>query len=76
MESADETDADALLLKTVTAHTDPTNGITVVPVSASDANLPLGLYFYDIKVRTDSGRIFTVIRGKFLIVWRVTGRIV
>ena len=74
MESLDETDADALISKTVTVHTDPTNGITVVPVEAADTNLPLGVYFYDVKVKTDAGRIFAVVRGKFNVVWRVTGR--
>ena len=56
----DDTDADALIQKVVTAHTDPTNGKTTISIDAADtASIAPGAYFYDIQEKDTSGNIMT-----------------
>lgn len=48
--------------KSVTSHTDPTNGITVISfTSANTSDWPLTLLDYEIEVTLSSGKIFTAI---------------
>ncbi|WP_427007183.1 hypothetical protein [Pseudarthrobacter sp. H2] len=44
-----DTDAQALISKTVTSHSGPTQGITYVPISYGESSLPVRGYVYDIK---------------------------
>lgn len=43
-------DADAVLNKTISSHSDPTHGITYVPISHSDSLLDAHGYKYDLKL--------------------------
>lgn len=47
----DVTDANAIIKETVTVHTDPTNGITHIPISKSDTdNAAIGVYIGDVQI--------------------------
>ncbi len=68
-------DASAKIAKNITSHASPLNGLTLIDLSASDtASLPVGTYYYDIQVKTDAGKIYTVQKGKFVIDYDVTIR--
>jgi len=45
-----DTDADALITKEVTSHSEPTKGLSVITFSAADTDIEPGLYVADIKV--------------------------
>lgn len=47
----DDADSTAVIEVEVTSHTDPTNGITVIPLSAAVMDVPPGKYYYDIQVK-------------------------
>jgi len=69
-------DANALVSKTITSHADPTNGITIITIAASETINLLGKYFYDIQYKTDLGVIKTVLDGTYQFLEDVTKRIV
>ena len=70
------TDTDALIAKNVTNHTDPTNGISVIPLDPVDtAEIPPGKYFFDIKVEEANGDIHTLLKGKCSILGSPTNRL-
>lgn len=48
----DETNAEAVITKIVSSHTDAPAGITAISLTATDTNLNEGTYFYDIHVGT------------------------
>ena len=56
-------DAQADLQKVVTVHTDPDAGLSAITLDATDTDDLSGNYFYDIQVRTDEGKIMTVLSG-------------
>lgn len=51
------TDADAIMKKTITSHTDPTHGKTLLILSASDTNIEPGDYIHDCVVKSATGSI-------------------
>lgn len=68
-------DANAKIVKNITSHADPLNGLTLIDLAASDtASLALGEYFYDIQVKTSTGKIYTIQKGKFVLAYDVTMR--
>ena len=71
--SRDDTDAEAIFVKTVTSHTDPTAGETTIPIAASDtADEPVAPYYYDILVIDDQSKRQSSNTGNFIIVQEVT----
>lgn len=44
-------DDNALIKKTVTVHSDPTNGKTTIALSATDTDIEPANYFYDLQVK-------------------------
>lgn len=58
--NGDDEDATAVISTQVTEHTDPTNGITVIPLSATLTNVAPGTYFYDIQIKMASGTIISI----------------
>lgn len=70
-----DSDDCALIRKTVTSHSDPTHGITSVPLTSTDTNLAEGDYYWDLQVKTLSNNISSTIKGIFKIVNDVTKRI-
>jgi hypothetical protein len=69
-------DVSAVISKTITTHTDPTNGETEIVLSSTDTNQSPKSYFYDIKVKDDSSpsNIFVVLTGRLTIERIVTQR--
>jgi len=74
----DLTDNSAIIKKTVTSHTDPTNGVTVVSLTSTDTNQTPGSYLYDIQLKSPAGDISTGAEypAKFIILSDVTRRTV
>lgn len=70
-------DAAADLSKTVTVHTDPTNGKTEVNLLNTETDDLEGLYFYDIQYKDDStpAIVKTVLSGMMTFERDVTRRI-
>ena len=61
-ENLDDTDANAKISKTITDHTDPINGETVLKLTPTDTNL-VGNYLYDIQIKKANGDIKTILQG-------------
>ena len=68
-----DVDASAIISKTVTTHTDATNGETQISLTSTDL-ATVGRYIYDVQVKTDTGDIKTVVEGNFTITQDVTTR--
>jgi hypothetical protein len=52
-----DSDSDSVITKIVTSHTNAAAGLTTIDLSATDTNLALGFYTYDIRILTaDSNR--------------------
>jgi hypothetical protein len=67
-------DSQASLQKTITNHSDPTNGITTLQISHADTySLYPRDYDFDIEAVDTSGNVYTILRGKFTIDYDVTG---
>lgn len=71
---ADATDAEAVISVEVTDHTDPTNGTTVIPLTATDTTVTPGTYYYDIQVKEADGTITSIPVRKLVVVGDVTRR--
>jgi len=72
--SVAETDAQALISKTITTHSDPTAGATQITLSDSDTDITQGEYLYDIAYLDDSGNRKAIQPDKFIILGTVTRR--
>jgi len=70
----DATDANALISKTVTSHTNPTAGITTITLSDTDTAITVGSYFYDITYKDTSDNKITIQEGKFKVSYSTTNR--
>lgn len=76
VESSSDT-TDALISKTITAHTNPTGGISSLAlVPADTSSLTPATYKYDMQLKDGSGSILTFITGNFTILADVTRRTV
>ncbi|MCX5727094.1 MAG: hypothetical protein NT030_08045 [Candidatus Saganbacteria bacterium] len=65
--------SEASLSKIITSHTNPSHGETVLELLPADTqNLDPMDYDFDIQILTDTGEVFTVLRGKFTLEWDVT----
>lgn len=63
-----DADADAILSKTVTVHTDPTVGQTTIALTHADTEtLARGTYFYSIQAKPDATNLYTILRGNYTI---------
>lgn len=66
-------DADALLQKVVTTHTDAAAGKTDISIDPADtAGVEPGNYFYDIQAVTDTDDVHTICKGAITIDWDAT----
>lgn len=57
--SLSDTDAEAVISKDITSHTDAANGITHIALSNTDTDIGIGLYKADIQVLDDQSKIQT-----------------
>ena len=73
-ENETDLDADAKISKTVTSHTDPTNGKTTISMGTADTDQEAKIYVYDIQMRDTSDNITTLLKGDFEIKQDVTVR--
>jgi hypothetical protein len=66
---ADESDADAdaVLQKTVDAHTDPANGETEIDLTSSETETLAGTYHYELDEQTAAGVSNTLIVGRLFV---------
>ena len=46
--NVNQTDDQAVISKTITDHSNPTGGVTIVPITTSDSDITPGVYLYDI----------------------------
>lgn len=66
--SYEDLDSDAILLKTITVHTDPTHGLTAIVLEHSDTEtLPIGVFTYSIQAKTDVNKVYTLLKGTYKI---------
>jgi hypothetical protein len=70
----DSTDATAVIEVEVTEHTDPTNGVTVIPLTPADTDVTPGIYYYDIQVVNDANTIVSIPVRKLQVFQDVTRR--
>lgn len=66
-------DARALITSDVTSHTDPSTGLTSIPLTASQCDL-VGEFWYDVKIKFSTGVIKSVLRDNIIFVDHVTIR--
>ena len=66
----------AVISITVTSHSDPTNGITEIPMTKTETNLDKGDYYWDLQIKDTADDISSVVKGIFEIIEDVTKRIV
>lgn len=62
----------SVISKEVTEHTTPLEGLTKVSLSSGETAVDPGYYFYDVRIKTQAGKISSVQYGKFRIVQSIT----
>lgn len=70
-----ENDSQAVISKTVTTHTNPTGGISLIEVDSEDTEDLAGDYHYDIQVRKSDGTIRTLVKDTIEFKEDVTSRV-
>jgi hypothetical protein len=68
-----EPDSRALIRVDVSSHTDPVNGVTSIPLTASQCDL-VGDFNYDVKVKYSTGTIESVMKDTIIFIDHVTIR--
>jgi len=71
--SVNQTDDEAVISKTVTNHTNPTGGVTLIEITTTESNIPPGVYLYDIGYSIGSYKK-TSDPEKFIVIGSVTRR--
>ena len=67
-------DTYAVIQKNVTSHSDPTNGITAIPLSSTETNVKAGTYSWDLQIKYSNGDIQSITPGTCNIVQDITNR--
>lgn len=70
----DSDDSAAIITETVTSHSDPTAGTTIIELSAAQMTVNAGNYHYDIQVKDSDDNITTIDVGTFKVLPDVTRR--
>ena len=73
-EKSVDPDTLALIQKDITSHVDPTNGKTIIELTADDLDIDPGNYWYDIVGKDSSGNIHLIAIGKLQIERKITQR--
>lgn len=71
-QSGSDNDASAKIQKTVSSHTDATNGVTTVTLSNSDTAFEAGDYLYDFQLVDSGSNVTTYGSGKFTLLQDIT----
>ena len=72
----DVNDDNAAIAKTITSHTTPLSGITIISLTDVETEALKGPYCYDVKYKKGNGDIFFFMKGSFSILKDSTRRIV
>lgn len=72
--NVNDTDAEALISKKVTSHTNPTAGLTAVVLTNTDTDIDEGDYVYDFQLVNGSGLVSSSQRDIFTVQQDVTIR--
>jgi len=67
-------DSAALISKTITTHSDPTQGISLLVLSSSDTDISSGNYVYDIRFKDTSNNIYAISPDNFIVLDYITQR--
>jgi C4-dicarboxylate transporter len=67
-------DTDAVISKTITVHTDPTAGKSMLVLASSDTAIPNGEYAFDFQLKTLGGDIHSTAKGAFIVQNDITKR--
>ena len=68
-------DTSAVIMKTVTVHDDPTNGLTIIKLAPEDTkDIEPGNYWYDIQIKASNGDISSLPKARFEVVSDITRR--
>ena len=70
----DATDSNAKIKKTVTTHTDPINGITVIALSNTDTKIDVWEYIADLQLKDPGWKISSTQSYSFDVLLEVTQR--
>jgi hypothetical protein len=70
----DDVDNDAVIKKTITTHSNPTQGETKIELSSTDTNQEAKSYVFDIQIKTNLTEIITILEGMITITKDVTQR--
>ena len=74
---ADDLDAAAVVLKNITSHTNPSQGISTIALAPTDTqNIAPNSYWYDIKVQEANGSVYKIDEGHFVLAGSATNRLV
>lgn len=68
-----DADARALIQSDVTSHTDPSEGLTSIPLSSTQCDI-VGEFWYDIKIKSSTGKIRSILKDTIIFVDHVTIR--
>ena len=71
----DDSDDDAIIEKTVTTHTNPTQGETEFSITDTETDSLQGIYYYDVQYKDTTPNIKTVMIGTMSFEKDVTRRI-
>lgn len=71
----DSDDSDATISATVTSHTNPSAGVTLISLTDTQTTVDPKVYFYDIKVKEDDGKVYVATTGRLTVTPNVTNRI-
>ena len=56
-----------MISKTVTVHTDPTNGISTIALTHQETTIDRGTYKYTLTVQTGDDELYPVLAGTFVV---------
>ena len=73
-ENDTDTDDDAKISKTVTNHSNPTAGQTIISMGTADTNLEPKVYIYDISMKDTVSNVTTLVKGELEIMQDITIR--
>lgn len=74
LEDTDTTDAQAKITKTITSIPNPTLGIVNIPLTSVQTNIPVGSYYYDIRIKYSDGKLSNSDVGACDVIKTVTKR--
>lgn len=69
-----DVDADAVITKDITSHTDASGGISSLALTHDDTDIAVGYYIYDFQLVSGSGAVTTIEPDTFIVEQDITIR--